>query len=621
MRASRLLCLTTLAILALSSQASVLAQSGQPPQTGKTGQQQPTPGVVFRSAVTLVPVDVRVTDKNGKPITDLKAEDFTLVEDGVRQEIRHFALQTFAASDAPPPGGALTATASTPAGLTLRKDAVSFEPQTNRIFLIVLGRGRLQEPSKAIDALIQFVNERLLPRDQVAVFAYNRATTFTTDHQNVANLLQKFRSMHEQVDYEVELAMSGLAAIYGSKMLPKSLQGKIDAMFAGSTLLASERLDPKVTANKQLDKDITRQTDILIQKEQELAKADMTALANAASSIKMPNLTAWTELDEIQTQMFADLSLEDFVTATAQTLQDLGNIYAAISYLKNFEGEKHLVFFTEKGLTLSRTEEDERLASIANDARVVLDTVETGGIYVGQPGNNAGVMPDGRWNQTFAFKTLRTIAELTGGVSSIAESGKVAMDRLNDVTRVTYSLGFYPANPNWNGDYRNVTVKVNRPGTQVYFRHGYYATKELAAFNRREFITKERMQAAAGFRRTLDDIKLRVNAKQKRTPDGNFEVTVDVDIDPKKLAFRSIEGVHVGEISIAVFCFNEKGAGLGGNMQNADLKLTDDVYKRVLNTGVPYKASIPVPSGVRTVRVIVYDFKADLIGSADCPVL
>ena len=48
-------------------------------------------------------------------------------------------------------------------------------------------------------------------------------------------------------------------------------------------------------------------------------------------------------------QMFADLSLEDFVTATAQTLQDLGNIYAAISYLKHFEGEKHLVFFTEKG--------------------------------------------------------------------------------------------------------------------------------------------------------------------------------------------------------------------------------------------------------------------------------
>ena len=44
---------------------------------------------------------------------------------------------------------------------------------------------------------------------------------------------------------DIELQMSGLAAIYGSKLIPKSLQGKIDRMFEGSGLLASQRLDPK----------------------------------------------------------------------------------------------------------------------------------------------------------------------------------------------------------------------------------------------------------------------------------------------------------------------------------------------------------------------------------------
>jgi VWFA-related protein len=596
MRIQRLVLLTLLAVPAVTAHSAVSARSGQQPQTRPP---------VFRSAVTLVPVDVRVVDGSGKPVTDLKPEEFTIIEDGARQEIRHFALQTFTPAE-PAPG----------AKLALRQDAVSFDPQSNRIFLIVLGRGKLQEPSKAIDALLRFVRERLLPQDQVAVFAYNRATTFTTDHQMVARLLERFKTMHEQVDYEIGLQMSGLAAIYGSKLIPRSLQGKIDKMFEGSGLLASQRVEPGAPADKRIEGDAGRQTNALIQQETEAAKADMAAAAGLA------NLTTWSELDEIQTQMFADLSLEAFVATTAQTLQDLGNIYAGISYLRHFEGEKHLVFLTEKGLTLPRLEEDEILVAAANDARVVIDTIETGGIYVGQSGNAAGTMPEGRWNQTFAFKTLRTIADLTGGVSSIAESGTTALGRLNDVTRATYQLGFYPTNARWDGAYRKVTVKVTRPGVTVYYRHGYYGRKDLASFNRREFITADRIQAAASFRREIKDIRLKVDAGLARAKDGGgYELSVDVNIDPSKLAFTFVEGVHIGRISIAVFCFDEKGNGLGGNMENADLKLKDDVYKKVIDSGIPYKVTFPVNPGVRKVRVVVYDFKADLIGSADTSVL
>ncbi len=154
-------------------------------------------------------------------------------------------------------------------------------------------------------------------------------------------------------------------------------------MFEGSGLLASQRVDAGSAADKRIEKDAQRQTDAQIQKQKE-------GPGGEAEAAGLPNLTAWSELDEIQTEMFADLSLEDFVSATAQTLQDLGNIYAGINYLRHFEGEKHLVFFTERGLTLPRLEEDEVLAQAANDARVAIDTIETGGIYVGQPGGNAG---------------------------------------------------------------------------------------------------------------------------------------------------------------------------------------------------------------------------------------
>ena len=577
-----------------------LAIAAGPDLSARTGQQQPQPQKppVFRGGVTLVPVDVRVVDSAGKPVTDLKAEDFTIVEDGVKQEIRHFALQTFAATPPPPKDG-----------LALREEPLSFDPQTNRIFLIVLGRGKLQEPSKSIDALLGFVRTNLLPQDQVAVFAYNRATTFTTDHEQVARVIERFKREHEQIDYEIELQMSGLAAIYGSKLIPKDLQGRIDKMFQGSGLLASMRLVPGAPADKRIEADARRQIDAQIRQQEEAARAEGAAMSG------VQNISIWSGLDEVQTQMFADLSLEDFVATTATTLQDLGNLYAAIDFLRHYEGEKHVVYFTEKGLTLPRLEEDEILAATANDARVVLDTVETGGLYAAQKDGSAG--PDGRWNQTFAFKTLRTIAELTGGVSSIAEKGATAMNRLNDVTRATYSLGFYPSNAYWNGAYRKVTVKVARPGTTVYYRHGYYARKELAAFNRREFITSDRIKAAARFRRTINDIRVKLDAGIKHSNDGTFELTVDVKIDPKNLAFQFVEGYHLGKLTVGVFLFGESGNGLGGGEQNADVKLADDVYKKVLGSGIPFKATFPVPSGVRRVRVVVYDFKADLIGSTD----
>jgi VWFA-related protein len=585
--------LVGLSVAAVAAFQTTFAQNPQPPRPQ-------TP--VFRSTVTLVPVDVRVTDRDGKPVTDLRQDEFTITEDGVKQDIRHFSVQSF--------------TAEQPAAdtdLVPRETVVNLEPQTNRIFLIVLGRGKLQEPSRAVDALISFVRQRLLPQDQVAVFAYNRATTFTRNHQQIATLLERFRQMHEQVDFEIGLQMSGLAAIYGSRMIPRSLQTKIDQMFAGSGLLASQRVAPADAAASRVDKDALRQTEAQIQKETEVAKAQMAAAAG------VPNLTAWSEIDEIQTQMFADLSLEDFVSSTAQTLQDLGNLYAAIEYLRHFEGEKHIVFFTEKGLILPRLEEDEILASAANDARVAIDTIETGGIYVGQPGGEAA---EGRWTQTSAFATLRSVAELTGGVSSIAESGASAMNRIDDVTRGGYLLGYYPSNSDWNGTYRKVSVRVSRPGVNVYYRHGYYSRKEIENFARRDFISADRIRAAASFRREIRDIRLKVDASFAKAKDGpGYEMSVAVNIDPEKLAFTFVEGVHIGRISIAVFCFDEKGNAIGNSVQTADLKLKDENFRKIMNAGIPYKVRFPVNPGVRRVRVVVYDFKADLIGSADKSVL
>src|SRR5436190_8304894 len=71
----------------------VMAQGGTPPPvpppSAPPGQQDP-PQSVFRARVDSIGVDVTVTDKQGKPVTDLKAEDFEIREAGKPQTIDSF---------------------------------------------------------------------------------------------------------------------------------------------------------------------------------------------------------------------------------------------------------------------------------------------------------------------------------------------------------------------------------------------------------------------------------------------------------------------------------------------------------------------------------------------------
>lgn len=132
---------------------------------------QGKPPAQFRGGVELVQVEVRALDAKGAPIPGLSATDFLLRDGGVAQEIAHFRPVSVVDADAPP-----------------------------RTFLFVLGRGRLNEPTKAVQALIDFVRLRSLPTDRIGVVAYLRVLEPTTDHESAARFLEAFRDKHEAID-------------------------------------------------------------------------------------------------------------------------------------------------------------------------------------------------------------------------------------------------------------------------------------------------------------------------------------------------------------------------------------------------------------------------------------
>ncbi|MGB9180450.1 MAG: VWA domain-containing protein [Pyrinomonadaceae bacterium] len=97
LRCLALLCCATLSIALLSSTHIAAAQQPQEQQTRPRRAEPPAVqddgDEVVRIDTDLVPVDVTVTDMEGKPVRNLRKEDFKLFEDGAERPISFFGLE------------------------------------------------------------------------------------------------------------------------------------------------------------------------------------------------------------------------------------------------------------------------------------------------------------------------------------------------------------------------------------------------------------------------------------------------------------------------------------------------------------------------------------------------
>jgi VWFA-related protein len=600
---------------------------------GGTQDQRPGPPGTIRISVRLVPVDVIVTDSHGRPVVDLKQEDFQIYENGRPQEIRHFSVQTFSGNPAEP----VQTTAPRP--LPINEPA----PQTTRTFLIMMGRGRHQAAFKSVDALIRFVREGLLPQDRVAVFAYDRATDFTMDHEKIAQVLERYKALHEKIESWLESRFSGLASIYASKEIPKSFRSEIDKIFVGPEELASRQVLPgRMTVGGTIVNDLEKaaaniqaNTDRAAEGTMRVAVADAEAADPDLPSRIMQSMLAFDALQA--NTILTYLPFDEFAPLAAGSFQDMQNIFTCIEYLRYMTGEKHLLFFSNQGLLFpsGREDYDKNIAAAASDARVAIDTFQTGGTFADPEmipttgavlppptrGSTTSVAPpppnisQSSWSRTFMLSSMRTVSQLTGGQTAIHEDIASALNRLNETSRVEYLLGYYPKDENWDGKYRDISVTVKRPGVKVFFRHGYFAREKLEPFNLEEFVAYNRVLAAGGYEKEIGDVPFKLGAVKTRDPFGSPQIRVDLQIDCTKVTLKPVEGRHAGKLRVTIFYADGKGNYLGGEWKLVTLRLLENTYQRYIQSGLPLSIPVPLKTSKQILKVIIYDMGSDRVGS------
>src|SRR5688572_23532543 len=176
--------------------AFVLTISLLAPIAAQQQQQQPPPppkqqGDVVRIATNLVQIDVVVTDKAGKQVTDLKPEDFEVSEDGKKQPLTHFSYIATGRTSTPQTEEVKTEGPVKPAQLK--------REQVRRTVALVIDDLGLSFESfdYARKALAKFVDEQMLPNDMVAVLRTSTGVgvlqQFTSDKRQLHAAIARVR--------------------------------------------------------------------------------------------------------------------------------------------------------------------------------------------------------------------------------------------------------------------------------------------------------------------------------------------------------------------------------------------------------------------------------------------
>jgi hypothetical protein len=315
-------------------------------------------------------------------------------------------------------------------------------------------------------------------------------------------------------------------------------------------------------------------------------------------------------------------------------------LYAGVEYLRGFEGDKQMVFFSGlagagtlggsayrpdgRGGTVLRApagryeaalilgsgasnggmardaDEARIIAQRASDARVVVNLIATNGTGPRSSGDPAG----------------REVTQLTGGYYTSLEMATNAVAQIDALTRFSYLLGYTPSNPVLDGKFRDVDVVVNRPGATVRFRHGYYAAPSPPPLELEAMIKRARIESALAYDQQAKDIPIQVTVLQLPRMGLRFEARVEIVIDAGPLSMPLKDGLRTGQLEVQVYCGDARQAVIGDAGQQFDLSVPEATYQQWLQTGIRRTIRVPTEAPAKYVKVVVYDYGSDRIGSA-----
>jgi hypothetical protein len=202
---------------------------------------------------------------------------------------------------------------------------------------------------------------------------------------------------------------------------------------------------------------------------------------------------------------------------------------------------------------------------------------------------------------TDSIETMREMARETGGRAYVNQNEiKDGLAQAFADQSAVYTIGYYPENKKYDGQYRSIKVKLNKSGVEIFHRRGYYAIDptQLKGYNPNQEVAAALNDALPS---TQVAFRAQVKAPQENSVPGKLGVTFLVDSETLSTEDAS-GGKHLHVVFYATL-YSHDGKMLANHSQKVDQIFKPEVYQQVLQHGMMLHMDLdPVP-GAAQVRL------------------
>ncbi len=200
-----------------------------------------------------------------------------------------------------------------------------------------------------------------------------------------------------------------------------------------------------------------------------------------------------------------------------------------------------------------------------------------------------------------AQDSLRSLAEETGGFAAINRNDyRETFSRIIADNSSYYVIGYYSNDNRRDGRFRNVDVRVRRPGLQVRARKGYFAPRgrPSAAPSAASSGTSPDLRDALNSPLPVSGLGLTASASAFRGPANKASVLVTVEVDGSGFKFAEKGDRVVTDIEMSMIALDAGGKGRDGGRDTASLTLRPETRDAVRTRGVRLSRRLALEPGI-----------------------
>ena len=543
--------------------ASVYSQTARPAATPPPSDETD----VVKITTALIQVDVTVTDKKGKIVTDLKPDEIEIFENGEKQKLTNFSFVSNVRTAEEP--------VKNKSGNVVIAPPSAVRPElVHRTIALVVDDLTLSFTSTYYvrRALKKFVDEQMQQGDLVAIIRTGAGI----------GALQQFTNDRRQLYAAIDrVRWNALGSGNISAFAP--LEGKVDT--------GQPRAEPE--PGERTAEGIQREFEDF--RESVFATGTLGAVNYVVRGMQeLPGRKSILLLSD-GFKLYSEDALgfreSGRVMASLRRLVDMANRASVVIYTMDARGLE-TAGLTAADDTSGRTFEE--IEQAASDRREKLLDTQDG---------------------------LKFLARQTGGISIVNNNDLSWGIRKILDDQSYYLIAYEPDDATFDPKTRRfnkLDIKVTRPGTRVRYRSGFFGISD-EKFVKPQQTTGQRIMNALTSPFGVNDISLKLNALFYNSAKDGSVIRSLVHIKAQDLTFTDEpDGGKKTIFDVVAVGFGDNGTVVDQTSKTFTLILKKEAFERAVKTGLVYDFSFPIKkAGAYQLRIAMRDHGSDRLGSAN----